>query len=187
MAKRFSTTVRYIDDLLTLNNTRFQEEIPNIYPAELVLKRTTESLCELSYLDICIRIIDHKFTTKVFDKRDSFGFNIVNFPFLCGNILVQPAYGVYISQLVRIGRICDSYDDFCSRNYMITSKLIWQGFQYSVICRTFKKFARRHCNVFSKFKHSVKNHIWDGVCLPVGALSHLTAHVTSRHVRTNEH
>ena len=30
LAKRFSTTVRYIDDLLTLNNTRFQEEIPNI-------------------------------------------------------------------------------------------------------------------------------------------------------------
>ena len=90
LAKRFSTTVRYIDDLLTMNNTRFQEEIPNIYP---VLKRTTESLCELSYLDICIRIIDHKFTTKVFDKRDSFGFNIVNFPFLCGNIPVQPAYG----------------------------------------------------------------------------------------------
>ena len=58
-AKRFSTTVRYIDDLLTLNNTRFQEEIPNIYPVELVLKRTTESLCELSYLDICIRIIDY--------------------------------------------------------------------------------------------------------------------------------
>ena len=187
LAKRFSTTVRYIDDLLTLNNTRFQEEIPNIYPVELVLKRTTESLCELSYLDICIRIIDHKFTTKVFDKRDSFGFNIVNFPFLCGNIPIQPAYGVYISQLVRIGRICDSYNDFCSRNYMITSKLIRQGFRYSVICRTFKKFARRHCNVFSKFKHSVKNHIWDGVCLPVGALSHLTAHVTSRHVRTNEH
>ena len=50
LAKRFSTTVRYIDDLLTLNNTRFQEEIPNIFPAELVLKRTTESLCELSYM-----------------------------------------------------------------------------------------------------------------------------------------
>ena len=30
LAKRFSTTVRYIVDLLTLNSTRFQEEIPNI-------------------------------------------------------------------------------------------------------------------------------------------------------------
>ena len=49
----------------------------------------------------------------------------INFPFLCGNIPVQPAYGVYISQLVRIGRISDSYNDFCSR----TSKLICQGFR----------------------------------------------------------
>ena len=40
MAKRFSNTVRYIDDLLTLNNSQFEEEIPNIYPSELSLKRT---------------------------------------------------------------------------------------------------------------------------------------------------
>ena len=39
MAKRFSNTVRYIDDLLTLNNSHFEEEIPNIYPPELTLKR----------------------------------------------------------------------------------------------------------------------------------------------------
>ena len=129
-------------------------------------------------MDICIRIIDHKFTTKVFDKRDSFGFN---FPFLCGNIPVQSAYGVYISQLVRIGRICDR---FLSGNYMITSKLIRQGSDipsYAVLLRSLLD----DIVMCSKFKHSVKNHIWDGVCLPVGALSHLTAHVTSRHVRTN--
>ena len=93
-AKRFSTTVRYIDDLLTLNNTRFQEEIPNIYPVELVLKRTTESLCELSYLDICIRIIDHKFTTKVFDKRDSLGLTSLISPFYVGTACI---WRVYIS------------------------------------------------------------------------------------------
>ena len=32
MAKRFSDTVRYIDDLLTLNNSNFEEEVPNTYP-----------------------------------------------------------------------------------------------------------------------------------------------------------
>ena len=32
MAKRFSDTIRYIDDLLTLNNSNFEEETPNIYP-----------------------------------------------------------------------------------------------------------------------------------------------------------
>ena len=40
MAKRFSNTVRYIDDLLTLNNSHFEEEILNIYLSELTLKRT---------------------------------------------------------------------------------------------------------------------------------------------------
>ena len=67
---------------------------------------------------------------------------------------------------------------------MITSKLIRQGSDipsYAVLLRSLLD----DIVMCSKFKHSVKNHIWDGVCLPVGALSHLTAHVTSRHARTN--
>ena len=184
LAKSFSTTVRYIDDLLTLNNTKFQEEITNIYPSELILKKTTESIHQLSYLDICIQIKNYQYFTSVYDKRDSFGFNIVNFPFLSSNIPVQPAYGVYISQLVRIGRICVEYEDFCKRNYALTSKLIRQGFWYHKLCLTFKKFAKRHCDVFSKFKMSVKRHIGDGICLPVSVLPTLTMHVSSRRPRT---
>ena len=42
-----------------------------------------------------------------------------------------PAYGVYISQLVRIGRICDEYSKFAGRNYAITSRLVKQGFRYN--------------------------------------------------------
>ena len=178
LAKKFGTTVRYIDDLLTLNNSKFKEEISNIYPSELVLKRTTECETELTYLDMCILIKNSKYLTKVYDKRDSFGFEIVNFPFLCGNIPVQPAYGVYISQLVRIGRISGEYEDFCERNRAITSKLIKQGFWYSKLCLTFKKFARRHWNIFNKFKTSVKRHIHDGICLPVCELPALTTNVT---------
>ena len=71
LAERFNNTVRYIDDLLALNNMYFAEEIPNIYPAELVLKKTTESLAVVSYLDISITISNNKFWTSVFDKRDS--------------------------------------------------------------------------------------------------------------------
>ena len=60
MAKQFSNTVRYIDDLLTLNNSNFEEEITNIYPSELTLKRTSESDTKLSYLDISISICSSK-------------------------------------------------------------------------------------------------------------------------------
>ena len=54
--------------------------------------------------------------TTIFDKRDTFGFNIVNSPHLCSNIPTKPAYGVYISQLIRIGRICDSFKDIADRH-----------------------------------------------------------------------
>ena len=58
----------------------FEEAIRNIYPPQLELKRTTETERRLSYLDIEPTIVDRKFTTAVFDKRDGFDFHIVNFP-----------------------------------------------------------------------------------------------------------
>ena len=99
MAKKFGNTVRYIDDLLTLNNNNFEEEIPNIYPSELTLKRTSGSDTKLSYLDISISICSSKYVTEVYDKRDVFNFNIINFPYMSSNIPANPTYGVYISQL----------------------------------------------------------------------------------------
>ena len=59
MAKRFCNTIRNIDDLLVLNNKKFEEEIVNIYPPELTLKWTTESDTTLSYLDVSISIIQY--------------------------------------------------------------------------------------------------------------------------------
>ena len=94
--------MRYIDDLLTLNNSRFECAIDDIYPPELQLKKTMECPTSLSYLDIMITIDNGKYSTMIYDKRDSFN---VNFSHLCSNIPSKPAYGVYISQLVRIGRL----------------------------------------------------------------------------------
>ena len=48
----------------------------------------------------------------VFDKRDGFSFHIVSFPHMDSNTPSTPAYGDYISQLARIGCICDSYINF---------------------------------------------------------------------------
>ena len=41
LAKKFNNTMRYIDDLLTPNNTQFDAAIQDIYPQELQLKKTT--------------------------------------------------------------------------------------------------------------------------------------------------
>ena len=40
-------------------------------------------------------------SSKNYDKRDDFDFDIVNFPFLDGDVPRRSSYGVYISQLIR--------------------------------------------------------------------------------------
>ena len=46
------STMRYINDLLTLNNGRFECAINDIYPPELQLKKPTKCPTLLSYLDV---------------------------------------------------------------------------------------------------------------------------------------
>ena len=100
LAKRFNCTMRYIDDLLTLNNTKFACAIPDIYPPELDLKKTTECPTTLSYLDLLIIIDNGKYSTTVYDKRDDFNFCVVNFPHLSSNISTKPACSLPLGTVV---------------------------------------------------------------------------------------
>ena len=176
-ARLVKHTVRYIDDLLTLNNPSFEQQIPNIYPPQLQLKKTTEAPDKLSYLDICLQIQRGKFRTSVYDKRDAFKFHIVNFPFLDSNIPTKPAYGVYISRLVRIGRICDRYEDFKERHRILATRLLKQGYKYDQLCSYFKRFSSKYKD---KFRIEIKQHIKDGIPLPLNTVNRLNRLVTVR-------
>ena len=84
LARKFSLSYLYIDDdLISFNDKRFKEFISDIYPKELTISETTESTSVVSYLDLLFtRDKSNNITTKLYDKRDSFGFHIVNFPFI---------------------------------------------------------------------------------------------------------
>ena len=43
-ARPFNFTYRYIDDVLSINNSRFAEFLPLIYPPQLEVKETTDHL-----------------------------------------------------------------------------------------------------------------------------------------------
>ena len=53
---------------------------------------------------------------KIYDKRDDFDFDIVNFPFLDGDVPRSASYGVYISQLIRFARVSSHFEYFNTRN-----------------------------------------------------------------------
>ena len=66
----------------------------------------------------------------MFDKRDDFDSDIVNFPFLDGDVPRSTSYGVYISQLIRFARVSSHVDDSNTRNKVLTAKLLRQGYRY---------------------------------------------------------
>ena len=109
-ATQFHNTFRYIDDLFSINGSC----ISAIYPSELELTDTSTSSTEVGYLGTNIKTGDvtTPFRISIYDKRDDFAFRIVNFPHMDSNIPANPAYGVYLSQLVRYARICTSKVDF---------------------------------------------------------------------------
>ena len=59
-------------------------------------------------------------------KSNDSDFEIVNFPFLDGDVPRSLSYGVYISQLIRFARVCSSIDDFNNRTLFMTAKLLRQ-------------------------------------------------------------
>ena len=131
----------YIDDVLSLNNSRFGGFVDSIYTIELEIKDTTDTDRSASYLDLHLEIdSEGRLKTKLNDKRDDFNFPIVNFPFICSNIPAAPAYGVYISQLIQYSRACGSYQNFFDRGLLLTRKLLNQGFLLVKLKSSLRKF-----------------------------------------------
>ena len=112
----FNSWSRCLDDLLTIDNTFFDSMVNHIYPSELQLNKTNFSDTEASFLDLHLSISDGFVKTKIFDKRDDFDFDIVNFRFLDGDVPRSTSYGVYFSQLIRFARVSSLVDDFNTRN-----------------------------------------------------------------------
>ena len=88
-------------------------------------------------MDFNLSITNGIVSAKIYDKRDDFNFEIVNFPFLDGDVSRSPSYGVYISQLIRFCRVCSNVADFNNRNLFLTVKLLKQGNRYHKIRKAF--------------------------------------------------
>jgi len=152
----FNFTFRYIDNVLSLNNSRFGDFVDRIYSIELGIQDTTDTDRSASYLDLQLEIdSEGRLRTKLYDKRDDFNFPIVNFPFICSDIPAEPAYGVYISQMIRYSRACGSYRDFLYRGLLLTRKLLNQGFLLIKLKSSFRQFYGRHHDLVAGYGISV--------------------------------
>ena len=76
---------------------------------------------------------------------------IVNFPFICSNIPAAPAYGIYISQMIRYSRACSSYQDFLDRGLLLTGKLLNQEFLLVKLKSSLRKCYGRYHDLVDRY------------------------------------
>ena len=160
LARKFNFTFRYIDDLISINNSCFGNYVSSIYPSSLELKNATDSPEGTAYLDLYLfKTNDGLLKTKLYDKRDDFQFEIVNYPWMDSNIPICPAYGVYISRLVAFARACSDFNEFFQRHLVLAKKLVHQGFLKSKLHKIFIQFVNRHEPLVSKYHLDWQSHI----------------------------
>ena len=131
-----NTTSRYLDDNLNINNVYFDNTVSQIYPSERQLNKTNTSDTEAAFLDLHLSISSDIVSTKIYEKRDDFDFEIVNFPFLHGDVPRSISYGVYMSQLIHFARASSHVADFYTRNKLLTQKFLKQGYGYHKLRKT---------------------------------------------------
>ena len=96
----FNSTSRYLDDLLNIDNIDFDQMVDHIYPTELQLNKANSSDTKAPFLDLNLCISNGTVSTKIYDKRDDFDFDIVSCPFLDGDVPCVPHMGyTYLSLL----------------------------------------------------------------------------------------
>ena len=116
LAWSFNFIVRYIDDVLLLNNSKLGNYLVLICHIKFEIKDTTVTAKSASYLDLHLDMDNEgRLRTKLYDKGDDFKYPIVTFPFICSNNPASPAYGVHISQFIRYSRDFGSYNGFINR------------------------------------------------------------------------
>ena len=147
--------------------------VNQIYPSELQLNKANTSDIKAAFLDLHLSISNYIVSTKSYNKRDDFDFEIVNFPFLDSDVPRSTSYGVFISQLIRFARASRFVTDFYTRNKLLTQKLLKQGYR----CHKLRKNIGYNINVLQQTACLVVNPILvDNFaflfnCTPVGRTS----------------
>ena len=151
LARKFNMCYRYIDDLFVGNFANFHEHIYKIYPRELEINPESNNSKDIAYLDLRIRLENEVVDFSIYDKRDDFRFEIVNFPFIDSCIPKKSTLGVFYSQLIRFGRISSELAALKSKIKGLVDKLRTQGYKIEDLRRLSLRFFKERREIVSKF------------------------------------
>ena len=162
----FNTTSRYLDDILNIDNVYFDNMVSQIYPSEPQFNKANTSDIKAVFLDLHLSISNDIVSNKIYEKGDDFDLEIVNFPFLDGDVPHSASYGLYISQLIRFARASSYVTDFNTCNKLLTQKLLKQGYRYHELLKNISKLYRQYYDLISKFQVGLKSLLRQGLSEP---------------------
>ena len=145
LARKFGQVFRYIDDLLALNDGKsFENFFEDIYPEELQLNKENVDDRNTNFLDLHISIENGVFTTKLFDKRDHFGFNITRLPFRDSNIPNRMFYSSIAAESLRIFRASSTSNNAVQSIKTLAARMVSQGAKVKPMKQCVGKMINRH-------------------------------------------
>ena len=80
---------------------------------------------------------------------------------MCSNIPTSPAYGFYISQLIRYARAINNYSDFLKRHLHLRNRQLDQGYANIRLIRSLRKFIFRYQDLVEIYSVSAEKIIND--------------------------
>ena len=155
LAKSLNYTYRYIDDVTPINDSRtFFENIDRIYPNDLILTKENIGSNKATVLDLDINITNNKFDINIYDKTDTFNFEVVKYPSIQSNIPNKCLYTVFYSQAVRYLKICNKNEFFLDCLKKLTDKCINKGANLNMIKSEIRKlFLKRKEEILKLHLH----------------------------------
>ena len=152
--KLLNCSARYIDDISVFNDHGFFEDNCDlIYPESQILKRVNSNDQEADILDMTVKIVNGKFVTKLFDKRDNFDFKVYNFPHASSNISKNVINGIINSQILRYLNICTHADEFWSNTHILFSNLRDRGHSKRFLKKCFLNNLTKNITTNQKYEN----------------------------------
>ena len=145
LARKFGQVFRYIDDLLALNDGgSFESYYKDIYPEELQLNKENADSSSTNFLDLTISIENGVFVTRLYDKRDHFGFSITRLPYRESNIPCKMFYSSIAAESLRICRATTTSNNASLSVQALVKRMAKQGGDMLRMKYCIKRMVNRH-------------------------------------------
>ena len=145
----FNFAVRYIDDILKINDPEFSNTCKSIYDSSLEINFSADNSNKCDYLDLHLEIKNELFIS-VFNKVKDFSFKVHRFGYPDSNIPHAIYYHVFGSQMLRYARICNHIEHFTEIVRELKILYTSRGFSILRLMEVFMKTYNRYPGVFGK-------------------------------------